>query len=360
MIKEILCPPGNGIYTVHTGAKRKKNLHQMLYQSSDPTDVHKSWSNSFENAFKNFDDFFLLGIPSDCGGGILRGANWGPLFIREFLLEQHPHLKYNDLGDIRTIPHLLHDKYLNQETIEKCRQALYQDKDSPHSVSPLSMTEELLNHLYKTYPDIKILGLGGDHSVSYPLVKEYIHAKKQQNIRCAIIHFDAHTDLLNDRLGIDLCFGTWAAQILNHLESPKQLIQIGLRSSNKTKEYWESTLGTQQFWANEIKQEGPLKISQNIISSLKEQNIEEIYISFDIDALDEKYAMATGTSESHGPGPAECAQIIQSLKSEFKISGCDLVEVAPHLGKGGHLNPEPDSTLLCACGLIAQMIEGEL
>ena len=42
----------------------------------------------------------ILGVSSDCGGGILRGANWGPLFLRDTLLKYHPHIQAFDLGDI--------------------------------------------------------------------------------------------------------------------------------------------------------------------------------------------------------------------------------------------------------------------
>ena len=60
-------------------------------------------------------------------------------------------------------------------------------------------------------------------SVSYPLTKAYLTAKKKQGKRAAIIHFDAHTDLLVERLGIDLCFGSWCTHILDDLHEKTSL-----------------------------------------------------------------------------------------------------------------------------------------
>ena len=74
--------------------------------------------------------------------------------------------------------------------------------------------------------------------LSYPLTKAYLKAKREQGKRTAIIHFDAHTDLLVERLGIDLCFGSWCTHILEFLPAPHHLIQFGIRSSGKPKSHW--------------------------------------------------------------------------------------------------------------------------
>src|SRR3989338_4739945 len=160
----ILCPPGNGVFTVLTGSELKKALHQVLYQSTDTRAVEAKWKASLDNHQNNT---FILGLPSDSGGGILRGANWGPLFLRQKLYSENS-IKWTDLGDIRVIPHLLHDKYLNDETISSCREYLYENKNSDLPVSPLSMAEAVLDDLYATKHSAKVLGLGGDHSLSYP------------------------------------------------------------------------------------------------------------------------------------------------------------------------------------------------
>ena len=104
------------------------------------------WEKSLNNISTEIP--LILGIPSDNGGGIQRGANWGPLALREEILTEIN--SFQDLGDVRVIPHLLHDKYLNEKTIKICRQALY-GRNLKLPVSPLSIAEEALTQIYQTH-----------------------------------------------------------------------------------------------------------------------------------------------------------------------------------------------------------------
>ena len=315
-ISQCLCPPGNGVFTVNTAKERKEQLHQDIFGQKN--DIEQLWKQSLEQ-LSGDNKAVILGVASDCGGGILRGANWGPLFLRSTLLEQYPNLNTFDLGDVRVIPHLLHDKYLNDATISNCRKALYQDENSALAVSPLTITEDVLHDFYANFPNKGIFGIGGDHSVSYPLTKAYLQAKKSQGKRCAIIHFDAHTDLLIERLGIDLCFGSWCTHILDDLHAPNHLIQIGIRSSGRPKAHWEDTFGVKQHWANEVKEHGVAVIVETILAQLQGENIDELYVSFDIDALDDSFASATGTPEPDGLSPDEALEILKRLSASTTL-----------------------------------------
>lgn len=324
---QCLCPPGNGVFTVNTAQERKAQLHQQLYGQTEQ--VEALWKASLEQLPHTEHKAVMLGISSDCGGGILRGANWGPLFLRNTLLTQQPQAQAFDLGDVRVIPHLLHDKYLNNATISNCQKALYQDENSALYVSPLSITEDVCDGFYANFPDKGIFGIGGDHSISYPLTKAYLKAKRAAGKRTAIIHFDAHTDLLVERLGIDLCFGSWCTHILEYLPAPHHLIQFGIRSSGKPKAHWETTFGVKQHWADEIRQRGCKAIIDEVIAQLKADEVDELYVSFDIDALDAAFASATGTPEENGMTPEEAMEILTALNAQFPITGADLMEIAP-------------------------------
>jgi agmatinase len=351
MITPLLCPPGNGVFTVNTAKERKEQLHQLLYQTTKENEIKEKWLHSIEN-LENAKGA-ILGICSDCGGGIQRGANWGPLFLRQSFYQATPSLNdVIDIGDIRVIPHLLHDKYLNEETIANCKTALYGDDKVPFSVSPLSMTEEVLKKVYEINPKIKVLSLGGDHSVSYPTTKTYLKHKKEQGIKVALIHFDAHTDLLTQRLGIDLCFGSWCPHILEDLPSADHLIQIGIRSSGQERGHWESTFGVQQIWNQEVFDQGPVKIAQKILAFLEQKEVDELYISFDIDALDISQAGATGTPETDGLSCDDCLILMELLCEKYPLTGADLMEVAPFVSTGAGLNPEPETTLLSAQSIL--------
>jgi len=341
-LKQCLCPPGNGVFTVNTGKERKEKLHNTLYGQTE--NVETVWHESLEQ-LPTSSNAVIMGIASDCGGGILRGANWGPLFVRTTLLEQHPGLNAFDMGDVRIIPHLLHDKYLNDPTISNCRKALYQDPESDYAVSPLTITEDVLHDFYAVFPEKGIFGIGGDHSNSYPLTKAYLQAKKKQGKRAAIIHFDAHTDLLVERLGIDLCFGSWCTHILDDLNDNSHLIQIGIRSSGKPKSHWESTFGVVQHWAHEVRENGVQSIIDKILAQLAAEKIDELYVSFDIDAIDDSFASATGTPEPDGLYPEEAMDILRQLGAKYPITGADMMEIAPFTDSSGRGASSAEQTL---------------
>lgn len=350
ILKQILCPPGDGVFTVETAKERKELVQKSLYGDNDPK---KQWLKNLEDINKG-QNVFLLGVPSDNGGGILRGANWGPLFLRERFIKEK--LKnYFDLGDIRVVPHLLHDSYLNKETINKVQQALYQEEGTL-PVSPLSIAEKAIEVLLEINPSAKPFGLGGDHSVSAGLLPAVV--KRHDNL--GILHFDAHTDLLEERLGIDRCFATWAAQILPSLNSPANMVQVGLRRSGKTKDFWENKFGLKQHWTYEVQQKGASAIAKTIIEQFKEQNITKLYVSFDIDAIDSAYASATGTPEEDGMQPHEAILILDEVGQHFEVIGADMVEVAPfinHHGSQTTLSPEPETTLDTATHISMKLLE---
>ncbi len=357
-LKHYLAPPGEGIFTVHTAAEKRAHLQTKLYGEAAVKEkrVRAIWEESFEKTLP-VSKCVIFGIPSDCGGGIQRGANWGPLYLRETLLQSKDDLRAYDIGDVRVIPHLLHDKYLNDETINKCRKSLYQNESVKLPVSPLSIAYDFASGFHEQFPTKSIFMIGGDHSVSYPMVRAYLEAKKKQNIKVALIHFDAHTDLLEERLGIDICFGTWTSQIMQYLESAKHLIQIGIRSSAKDRMHWEQKFGHTQIWAQEVFDHGASVIADDIVAKLKALDVEEIYISFDIDSLDQTYAGATGTPEPGGLSPHEPMVIMQTLFEHFKISGADMVEIAP-LVKSSHIKQiEPETTLMVAAALSTFLIQ---
>lgn len=352
--QDCLCPPGDGVYTVNTAKERKAVLRQQLFGQTE--EVRALWLDTLAQLPAQ-NQAALLGIASDCGGGILRGANWGPLFLRLALLQQYPQSYPADLGDIRVIPHLLHDKYLNDDTVASCRQALYQDAQSQYPVSPLSLTETVCDAFYQQYPNRGIFGIGGDHSISYPLTKSYLKARRAAGKRTAIIHFDAHTDLLTERLGIDLCFGSWCTHILEYLPAPSHLIQFGIRSSGKPKQHWETTFGVRQHWAHEIRDRGAKVVAEEVLVQLRQSKVDELYVSFDIDALDAEFASATGTPETGGLTPDEALQILTLLAAEFPITAADMMEIAPFTDSSLQGQQSSKTTLLEGARLSAFLID---
>tara|TARA_R110000868_G_scaffold226115_6_gene478622 strand:- start:2628 stop:3731 length:1104 start_codon:yes stop_codon:yes gene_type:complete len=352
--KKCLRPPGEGVFTVSNAKDRKDQLHKSLYGSI--SDVSDAWLSTLaKNLDPNKSQVAALGICSDTGGGIQRGANWGPLFLRQTMIEQQK-WELLDLGDVFIVPQVLHDKYLNDETISTIRKSIYQDENSSYPVSPLSITEEAVRLANTNFPNLKIFGIGGDHSISYSLVKAWAQAESRKNKKIGLIHFDAHTDLMIERLGIDLCFGTWVPPIIPLFESPSDIFQIGIRSSGQERSHWENKFGLHQLWAEEVKQQGLEASLVKLERYLKEKNFEEVYISFDIDALDASYAPATGTPEFGGLAPHEAKLFLDVVGNNCKVTGADMMELAPFVQIFD--NPQGQwSTFTSAAALSQAMIE---
>lgn len=325
---QCMTPPGSGIYTVNKDHNRQAKIEKALYPEQEP---QAAWENSLERVQSA--KTAIIALPSDNGGGICRGAAWGPSAVRETLYQSlKPEL---DIGDILVNPHLLMDEYLNPETIKNCQEAMFEGKNYP--VSPLSLAEFVINKIYETNPSIKLFALGGDHSCSYPFVKSTLSHYKKQGKRIGLIHFDAHTDLLEERMGVPICFGSWTSHALQYLSDPADCIQIGIRATGKPKAYWEGKLGIKQFYMPDFNEEAILKY-------ITARNLDGVYITFDIDAIDAKHVAATGTPEEGGLHPEQCLSLINQICGQQELIGADLMEVAPFISRDKNMN-EPESTL---------------
>ena len=110
-------------------------------------------------------------------------------------------------------------------------------------VSPLSIAEKVVELIYSIYSNAKIISLGGDHSISYPLVKKYLLAKQSSLKDVAIIHFDAHTDAyhnLDHFLGAVKSAAHWASYLVRdgHVDA-EHSVQIGIRGNVRTLDWLE-------------------------------------------------------------------------------------------------------------------------
>ena len=294
----------------------------------------------------------------DNGGGIQRGANWGPLFLRLAYYQQANVKRLTELGDVRVIPQLLLDEYVSEAMLISCRQHLYGDAAAAFAVSPLSIALQAASSIYQVFPQAKLLGIGGDHSASYPLVKAKLEAARQSGQRLGVIHFDAHTDLLLDRMGLPVTFGSWVPHVLQLLPTPSQWVQIGIRQTSKDRNHWETTQGIRQYWASEIQQQGTEAIVEQILQQFKAQSIDGLYITVDIDSLDACYASATGTPETGGMCSEDVVAIIRQLAAEIPVHAADMMEFAPMVHQPDRLHqPEPATTLTHILPIYSALVE---
>jgi agmatinase len=338
----LLRPAGGGLYLVSTGRAEQEQLQQSLYGASSSAEVDARYRDALGRIATA--KAIVLGIPSDVGAGFRRGANLGPQAMRTALLDAIPsfpdrarELGVVDIGDVFVVPQLLHDDMLSESQKAATRAALYPTRpnDSTLPVSPLSIAERALDLVFQINPRVAPVVLGGDHSTAWPVVSALSRARKD---RWGVVQPDAHTDLLEHRLGIKYCFATWSWHLNELFGRDGRLVQVGTRASRHDRGHWESSLHVRQFWADECRAD-PAGVIDRIVEHLALRGVTGgVYFSNDIDGTDSAWADATGTPEPGGLEPDFVVELIRRLGSSVGIIGGDVMEVAPPL------RDRPDST----------------
>jgi len=330
----LLRPAGGGLYLVSSGRAEQVDIQRRLY--GEATDV--AVQDRFRANLERLRDArgFVLGIPSDVGAGFLRGANLGPQAIRLAMLEDAPRWRTQvdergviDIGDVFVVPQLLHDEMLSEAQLSATRDAVY--AEVPESVrvtlpvSPLSITQRVIELVLSINPRLAPVLLGGDHSTTWPVITPLADVRDD---KWGIVQVDAHTDLLEERLGVRYCFATWSFHANEKLGRGGRLVQVGVRKSAHDRAHWEGTLGVRQLWAEECRRDPDAAID-TLLQHLSDVGVTSVYLSNDIDGTDEAYADATGTPEADGLTPDFVVKLIRRLGAEVGILGGDVMEVAP-------------------------------
>ena len=102
-----------------------------------------------------------------------------------------------------------------------------------------------------------------------------------------IVQIDAHTDLLEERLGVRYCFGTWSFHANDLVGRAGRMVQVGIRATRRDRQHWESTLGVRQFWAEEVNRDPEAAVAA-IVAHVKASGVKAVYFSNDIDGTDER------------------------------------------------------------------------
>lgn len=163
--------------------------------------------------------------------------------------------------------------------------------------------------------NVATLALGGDHFISYPILRA-LHAKHGP---IALIHFDAHSDTWSDRDGrID--HGTMFYHAAKQgVVDVSRSIQLGMRTHNP------DTHGYEVRDATWLHAQGVAAAIEAIRARV---GTHACYVSFDIDFLDPAFAPGTGTPVVAGFSTLQALQLIRGLAG-LNIIGMDVVEVSP-------------------------------
>ncbi len=176
----------------------------------------------------------------------------------------------------------------------------------------------MLDNAYKIARTIldsgtRIIGLGGDHLTTYPLLKAYADVHGPM----AMIHFDAHRDTADSKY---LDHGSFVYHAMQeNLIDPEHSIQIAIRT-----EYDHDDPITVLYrpW---VRENGPAALVKEIERVVGDK---PCYLTFDIDAVDPAFAPGTGTPVVDGMTPGEVFDTIRAL-TKPNIIGIDVMEVSP-------------------------------
>ena len=253
-------------------------------------------------------DIAIVGVPFDTGATYRAGARFGPSAIREqsMIIRKYNHaLGINvydycscvDFGDLLVIPGYL------EASFDKITEQAYPFFET--GITPIFM--------------------GGDHSISFPLLR----AAYKKHGPVALLHFDSHTDLYPKYWGGYETHGTpFRMAIEQGLIDASRSIQIGLRGSGYGPEDLTDVhhkYGLDYITATQMHQIGIEATIRQIRERLGEG---PAYLTFDIDFVDPAYAPGTGTPEVGGPSSPQVLELIRGLQG-LPFIGYDLVEVLP-------------------------------
>jgi len=253
----------------------------------------------------NYEDsqIVLFGAPFEGTVTNRKGTEYGPAHIREesYALETYSPYLDRDLEDIFVhdagdLALLNYDTEATINTISEFVAKVLDDKKKP-------------------------LMMGGEHLVSLPSILE-AH-KRFPDLR--VIHFDAHTDLRDEYLGVKLSHSAVIYRVWETLGEQK-IWQFGIRSGTRQEFRWAEIGHTNLTKFNFA---GLGKLCEDLAASNT-----PVYLTIDLDVLDTSVFPGTGTPE---PGGVTFSELLDAIKmlSKVNIVAADVVELAPTLDQSG-------------------------
>ena len=251
------------------------------------------WANT-----DNFDEaeIVIVGIPDESKSHSLRkGTSEAPHKIREISSIRDTYKRGNNIS--LCLPFSgINKKVYDYGNIERSEVTQVIDKIVSKSKIPVA--------------------IGGDHSISAEIIKSV--SKKHGQI--SLVYFDAHPDFIGSVQGY---YGSVFNDVLPFIDI-KSSIQIGVRTPeqeeiNNIKKY-DLTVIT----PFDIAKNGITKVEETILNKIGRN----VYVSFDMDAIDPAYAPGVSVPVPLGLRNTEAIILLKSLMK--KVVGLDIMEVCPN------------------------------
>jgi arginase len=233
----------------------------------------------------------LLGVPLDENSSYKRGAAAAPQLIRDALRCDSTNM-WTELGvDVGA-----------EGAYEDAGEVEWKDCDAFAAIE--RAVEALLDKRQRP------VCLGGDHSITYPVVRAFGRHFKD----LTLIHFDAHPDLYNEFQGNRHSHASPFARIMEE-KLAKRLIQVGIRTMNPQQKKQAERFKVEVF---EIGRKRALEEVKTWCP---------VYVSFDMDVLDPAFAPGVSHREPGGMSVREVLEHLHSITAT--IVGADIVEYNP-------------------------------
>lgn len=278
----------------------------------------------------------VVGIPFDLGNTVAAGARGGPDSIRTCSQQYDYRLDFLSGKPVGWFDLDTEERILEGVTFSDWGDLWFSYGENPEKIFQriASICEDIVE--VGSFP----LFLGGDHSVTFPIVECL-----QRHQPLSVIWFDAHNDL--GKLSSDASHdhANVARRILD-LPNISKIVQIGLKGYTV---YNELDLGGEKvtsITASRLRQQGLAAILKLLPES------DRFYISLDIDVLDPIYAPATSTPVPGGLTPTELKSLSSIIGLNREVIGLDLVEVNPEKDNDHMTSRVACQLLLAAMGAI--------
>lgn len=238
----------------------------------------------------------LLGIPYDASSSFQRGAAAGPAAIRRALRTPSSNTWDESLRDLAD-PAMLVDAG---------------DASLDESVDPRATIEAAVGRVIERGQ--RPLVLGGDHSITYPVVR----AMRARHSRLTVLHLDAHPDLYDEFDGNRYSHACPFARIME-AGLAERLAQLGIRTLNAHQQGQVERFGVEVV---------PMREGLDAMLEKARGLAGPLYLSLDLDVLDPAHAPGVSHPEPGGLSTRELVTVIQALPKRALV-GADVVELNP-------------------------------
>lgn len=234
----------------------------------------------------------VVGIPFDANSSFMRGSAQAPVHIRDVIKSGVSNMCSESGIDLAS----------RADFIDLGDMSINNESDAIETIE--TTTSELLQR------DIRLISLGGDHAMTYPIIKSY--QKKWGQLE--IVHLDAHPDLYDSYDGNRLSHACPFARIMEE-KLASRLVQIGIRTLNPHQEQQAERFGVEIITVPQLENAAHIEL------------VGPLYLSIDLDVLDPAFAPGVAHREPGGLTTRQVIELIQQLKAP--IAGADIVEFNP-------------------------------